>query len=287
MVHKPDIIKITESPRESFQATQRIVSAQEKADYINILLKAGFYNIDVGSFVSPTAVPNLKDTAEVLEKIDISDSRTGIMVTVGNYTGAEKAMNFEKINSLGFLYSVSPTFLKRNTNASMSEGLETLKRINELCQRNNKSTIVNLCLAFGNPYGDIFNPELVISAIDEIKTCNVKKVVLADTLACGDAEMIRKVTEMCISAFPEIEFGLHLHSSEPTWKEKTAAAFDAGCRNFDSVILGLGGCPMSGLDMIKNLSTENLLSFCQENSIENNIDRSILNKAAIRAKEIF
>jgi hydroxymethylglutaryl-CoA lyase len=287
MVLKTDIIKITESPRESFQATKRMVSAQEKADYINILLKAGFESIDAGSFVSHTAVPQLKDTDEVLRKIDLSETKTKVIVTVGNYKGAEYAMNFEQINTLGYLFSVSPTFLKLNTGSTFTDALVSLRRVNDLCVKHDKNVIANICLAFGNPYGDEFKTEDVLSAVDKIQTSGIKKVVLADTLACSDEKIISEVLTACISSFPDIVFGFHLHTTEDSWEVKTKAAFDAGCRNFDSVMMGLGGCPMSGIDMVSNLSTENLLSFCRKNFIDNSIDVNFINKATVKAREIF
>jgi hydroxymethylglutaryl-CoA lyase len=287
MTLNSNIIRITESPRESFQATKRNVSSAEKANYINILLKAGFENIDAGSFVSHTAVPQLKDTADVLRMLDLSSSKTKIVVTVGNYKGAEIAMNFEQINSLAFLFSVSPTFLKLNTGATVFDALESMRRVNELCIKNDKTVIANICLAFGNPYDDKFIIEDVLTAVDKIKDYGINKIVLADTLACANAQIIGEVLGSCINAFPEIEFGLHLHTDEKSWESKTQAAFDAGCRNFDSVLLGLGGCPMSGMDMVSNLSTENLLNFCEKKLINNNIDVSYINKATIKAREIF
>lgn len=287
MALKSNNIRITESPRESFQATKRIVSSEEKANYINILLKAGFDSIDAGSFVSHTAVPQLKDTDEVLRRLDLSGTKTKIIVTVGNYKGAENAMNFEQINSLGFLYSVSPTFLKLNTGSTIFDALVSMRRVTDLCIKNDKTVIANICLAFGNPYGDEFRLDDVLTAVERIKNYGIKEIVLADTLACADAQIIGEVLGACIKAFPEIEFGFHLHTDEKSWESKMQAAFDAGCRNFDSVLLGLGGCPMSGIDMISNLKTENLLSFCRRNSIDNNIDVSYINKATVKAREIF
>jgi hydroxymethylglutaryl-CoA lyase len=287
MALKSNNIRITESPRESFQATKRIVSSEEKANYINILLKAGFDSIDAGSFVSHTAVPQLKDTDEVLRKLDLSGTKTKIIVTVGNYKGAEYAMNFEQINSLGFLYSVSPTFLKLNTGSTIFDALVGMRRVTDLCMKYDKTVIANICLAFGNPYGDEFRLDDVLTAVERIKNYGIKEIELADTLACADAKVIGEVLGACIKSFPEIEFGFHLHTDEKSWESKTQAAFDAGCRNFDSVLLGLGGCPMSGIDMINNLSTENLLSFCRRNSIDNNIDVSYINKATVKARELF
>ena len=280
-------IKITESPRESFQACNHFLSADAKVNYIKILLNVGFDTIDVGSLVSPKAVPQLSDTQEVLNKLKTSDTKTKLLVSVGNFRGAENAMMFDQVNYIGFLYSVSPTFLKFNINSTPDEALVTIERINDLCEKNNKIQVVNLCLAFGNPYGDKYQPENVLDEVKKLQKIGITNIVLADTLACGDESTIGNVFNLCINQFPEINFGFHLHTDILTWDKKVEAAYNAGCRNFDSVILGLGGCPMSGKEMISNLSTENLISFCEKNNIETDININYLKKAIFKAHEIF
>ncbi len=283
----PNKIKITESPRESFQASKRNLGSEQKVDYINLLLKAGFDTVDAGSFVSPKAVPALKDTAEVLVKTEPVNSKTQILVSVGNLKGAEKAVMHEKIDKIAFLFSVSPTFLKLNVNTTVNEAFNTMEKIHELCIKYNKISVVDLCLAFGNPYGDEYNEDLVLETVKKITEKEIKKIVLADTLACGRADLIKNIFEKCINGFPDIDFGFHLHSDINTFEEKVDAAYSAGCRSFDSVIMGLGGCPMSGKQMIGNLSTENLLKYCSKNGIETGVDIQIINKLISKARNLF
>ena len=280
-------IKITESPREAFQAYKDFLPADKKAEYINVLLKAGFDIIDVGSFVSPKAVPKLKDTAEVIEKLDLSNTDTKILTSVGNIRGAENAVVFDEINYIGFLYSVSPAFLKLNINSTPEQALITMENIYDLCIKNNKIPVVDLCLAFGNPYGDAFSTDDVLVAVEKIRDKGIKKIVLADTLACGDDTIIEKVFKLCINQFHDIEFGFHLHTEHSSWEQKTDAAYKAGCRSFDSVLLGLGGCPMSGKEMISNLSTENLVLYCKKNNLKTNIIESCYNDALYMANNLF
>lgn len=281
-----DYIKITESPRESFQAATKNYSTDIKVEYINLLLSAGYDCIDVGSFVSPKAVPSLSDTGQVLERINSSDY-TKILITVGNLRGAETAANYEIVDYIGFLYSVSPRFLELNINSNQEKAFETIDRINEICANSNKQQIVNFCLAFGNPYGDDFNTEMVLNATEILKNKGIKHIVLADTLACGDAETIHEVFKSCIQNFPDIEFGFHLHTDKQTCYGKIDAAYKAGCRNFDSVIMGLGGCPMSGKEMINNLSTEDLLKYCSDNEIMHQLNPQILHMASNLAKKYW
>jgi hydroxymethylglutaryl-CoA lyase len=279
MLQTSNIIKITESPRESFQTVKKNVSTEKKVEYINILLKAGYDCIDIGSFVSPKAVPALSDTGMVLEIMNKSE-KTKVLITVGNLRGAETAANFNNVDYIGFLYSVSPRFLELNINSNQEKALETIDKINEICAKHNKKQLVNLCLAFGNPYGDDFNPNMVLEAAEQLRDKGIKNIVLADTLACGDAKTIKEVFELCINKQPEIEFGFHLHTDNQTWYEKVKAAYNAGCRNFDSVIMGLGGCPMSGKEMINNLNTEDLLKYCSDNQIQHQLNPRIIHEAS-------
>ncbi len=286
MLQAIDNIKITESPRESFQAAQKIVSTEHKVEYINLLLKAGFDYIDIGSFVSPKAVPALSDTGAVLNKISKSENAE-LLITVGNVRGAETAVNYLNIDYIGFLYSVSPRFLELNVNSNQQKALESIDRINEICAKHNKKQFVNLCLAFGNPYGDDFNPQMVLDAARQIGDKGIKKIVLADTLACGDVKTIKEVFELCIKNLPEIEFGFHLHTDKKTCYAKIDAAYQAGCRSFDSVIMGLGGCPMSGKEMISNLCTEDLLIYCSDNEILHPLNPKIMHQASNLVKKYW
>ncbi|MEI6821671.1 MAG: hydroxymethylglutaryl-CoA lyase [Bacteroidota bacterium] len=281
------MIKLIECPRDAMQGIEQYIPAQQKADYINALLKVGFDTIDFGSFVSPKAIPQLRDTAEVLAKLDMTSTDTKLLAIIGNLRGAEAAMAFDEISYLGFPYSSSKTFLKLNINTTPEAALLTIEDVNKLCVANKKEMIVYLSVAFGNPYGDDENNDSIIKAIKDLQKLGIKIIDLADTLGMGDAKMIGEVFEEVIPMFPDIEFGFHLHTTADSWKSKVNAAYEHGCRRFDSVILGLGGCPMSNKDMVGNLNTENLIYYFQSKDIDLNIDLNYYKEALMKAQETF
>lgn len=254
-------IKIIECPRDAFQGIEEFIPTKLKIKYINQLLKVGFHTIDFGSFVSPKAIPQLNDTAEVLRSLNLHNSASKLLSIIANYRGANQACMFEEINYLGFPLSVSEEFQKRNTNKTISEALDSLQEIQNLCIQKNKNLVVYLSMAFGNPYGEKYHPEIVLELTNKLKTIDVKTIALSDTIGASNPENISPIFSSLISEYSEIEFGAHFHTNPDTWKEKVDSAFQNGCRRFDSAIKGLGGCPMAMDDLTGNMPTEKLISY--------------------------
>lgn len=254
-------IKIIECPRDAFQSIEEFIPTKLKIKYINQLLKVGFHTIDFGSFVSPKAIPQLNDTAEVLRSLNLHNSASKLLSIIANYRGANQACMFEEINYLGFPLSVSEEFQKRNTNKTISEALDSLQEIQNLCIQKNKNLVVYLSMAFGNPYAEKYHPEIVLELTNKLKTIDVKTIALSDTIGASNPENISPIFSSLISEYSEIEFGAHFHTNPDTWKEKVDSAFQNGCRRFDSAIKGFGGCPMAMDDLTGNMPTEKLISY--------------------------
>lgn len=280
-------VKIIECPRDAMQGLHEFIPTHKKISYINSLLKVGFDTIDFGSFVSPKAIPQLKDTAEVLSKLELSDTNSKLLAIVGNKRGAEAACNFEEINYLGFPYSVSPTFLKLNISSTRQEAFSTIEYLNNLCAKQKKQLVVYLSMTFGNPYGDESSLEAINEAVKELQAIGIKIISMADTVGVGEVETIGNVFASVVNTFNDVEFGLHLHTTEATYFEKVDAAYKNGCRRFDSVMLGLGGCPMSGKELVGNLSTEHLLNYFKTNQIEVNLNEDEYFKSLLEAQKTF
>ena len=254
-------IKIIECPRDAFQGIEEFIPTKLKIKYINQLLKVGFHTIDFGSFVSPKAIPQLNDTAEVLRSLNLHNSASKLLSIIANYRGANQACMFEEINYLGFPLSVSEEFQKRNTNKTISEALDSLQEIQNLCIQKNKNLVVYLSMAFGNPYGEEYDPEIVSELTYKLKTIDVKTIALSDTIGASNPQNISPIFSSLISEYSEIEFGAHFHTNPDTWIEKVDSAFQNGCRRFDSAIKGFGGCPMAMDDLTGNMPTEKLISY--------------------------
>jgi len=281
-------IKIIECPRDAMQGIQQFIPTEKKIDYINSLLKVGFDTIDFGSFVSPRAVPQMKDTAEVLDKLDLSSSSSKLLAIIGNTVGGEIASQYEKITYLGFPFSISPTFLKNNINSTIARSLVTTNRLLNLCEKRNKTLVVYISMAFGNPYGDFWNTEIVEEWVDILSKLGVKIIALSDTVGISSPEIIHDLFSTLIPKYPNVEFGFHLHTAPNAWRERIASAFEAGCRRFDTVLNGIGGCPMSGMEMIGNLKTSYLFSYLEDNNHKlNDIDKAAFADAYMKASKVF
>lgn len=281
------MIKITECPRDAMQGIIPFIPTEMKVEYINTLLKVGFDMLDFGSFVSPKAIPQLRDTAEVVKKLNLSDTNTKLLAIIGNKRGAEIAADFNEISVLGFPFSLSPTFLQLNIKSNICDALIAIEEIQNLCIKNKKELLVYLSMVFGNPYGDVITFKEIKETISFLRRIGVRKISLADTVGMGNAEIISEIFSKLIPYYPEIEFGLHLHSTPDTWHQKVDAAYKAGCRQFDSVILGLGGCPMSAKELLGNLKTEDLVYYLEKNKIMHNLDLSKLDISTKKAVEVF
>lgn len=265
---KQTSVKLIECPRDAMQGIHDFIDTDLKAEYINLLLQVGFDTIDFGSFVSPKAIPQLRDTEAVLSKLDLSNTRSKLLAIVANLRGAEAAVLHTEINYLGFPFSVSETFQQRNTNSSITESVDTVKQLLELCDKHQKTAVIYLSMGFGNPYGDEWNAEIVEKWAAELVACGVKILSLSDTTGVASPQQIRELLPLLTGKFKHTEIGLHLHSTPDARYEKIAAAYESGCRRFDSALKGFGGCPMAKDDLTGNLATEELIHYlAQKNEV--------------------
>lgn len=280
-------VRLIECPRDAMQGLHEFIPTDVKAAYINQLLRVGFHTIDFGSFVSPKAIPQMRDTAEVLAKLDLSDASAVLLAIVANYRGAEEACQFEEIRYLGYPFSISETFQIRNTNATIAESLDRVQAIQELCVANNKELVLYISMGFGNPYGDPWNVEIVQKWVDSLVPYGIRIFSLSDTIGCSNPENIAYLFSSLIPAYPQIEFGAHLHTQPHNWREKIDAAWRSGCRRFDGALRGYGGCPMAKDDLTGNMATENLIFFLDEQSVDIGINRTAFGKSMAMALEVF
>ncbi len=280
-------IQITECPRDAMQGLHYFIPTEKKVAYLNALLGVGFDTLDFGSFVSPKAIPQMRDTAEVVSNLDTHNSKTKLLSIIANQRGAEMACRFKQIHYLGYPFSVSETFQMRNTNASVTESLDLLRHLKKLCDDADKELIIYLSMAFGNPYGDPWNADVVIQWVDRLKKIGIARMALSDTIGVATPESIEYLFTHLIGAHPDIAIGAHFHTTANTWREKIEYAFKAGCRSYDVALFGYGGCPMAKDELVGNMPTENLLSYCQENAIPLDIDYKALSRAQQIAKDIF
>jgi hydroxymethylglutaryl-CoA lyase len=259
----PAAIKITECPRDAMQGLHQFIPTAVKAAYINLLLRVGFDTIDFGSFVSAKAIPQMQDTAEVLKQLDLSNTKSKLLAIIANYRGAEEAVQYPEITYLGFPFSISETFQQRNANSDIEKAFDVVKRIKELTAKNNKELLVYLSMGFGNPYGDDWSPGLVQQWTERLVDESINHIALADTVGVATAEQIKSIYPALVNQFPETDFGIHLHATPDAWQEKIEAAYQSGCRHFDTALKGYGGCPMAKEELTGNIATENLISYLQ------------------------
>jgi hydroxymethylglutaryl-CoA lyase len=281
------MIKIIECPRDGMQGINKFIPTEQKIEYLNTLLKVGFDTIDFGSFVSPRAIPQLKDTAEVIAGLDMQNTKSKLLAIVANTIGGEIASKFDEITYLGFPFSISPSFLRKNINSTIAKSIVTTNKLLNICEKNHKILVVYISMAFGNPYGDKWNSEIVEEWVDILSKLGVKIIALSDTTGDSKPENIYSIFADIIPKYRKIEFGFHLHTTESTWYEKVDAAFKAGCRRFDTVLNGIGGCPMSGKEMIANLKTSNLFEYLDSKNRDYGIDKDAFNAAYVKAMKTF
>ncbi len=281
------MIKIIECPRDGMQGINKFIPTEQKIEYMNTLLKVGFDTIDFGSFVSPRAIPQLKDTAEVIAGLDMQNTKSKLLAIVANTIGGEIASKFDEITYLGFPFSISPSFLRKNINSTIAKSIVTTNKLLNICEKNHKILVVYISMAFGNPYGDKWNSEIVEEWVDILSKLGVKIIALSDTTGDSIPENIYSIFADIIPKYRKIEFGFHLHTTESTWHEKVDAAFKAGCRRFDTVLNGIGGCPMSGKEMIANLKTSNLFEYLDGKNKNYGIDKDAFNTAYVKATKTF
>jgi len=255
-------VKIIECPRDAMQGIKsHFISTDAKARYINSLLKVGFDTIDFGSFVSPKAIPQMRDTAAVLSKLDLSQTQSKLLAIIANTRGANDATQFEEINYLGYPFSISENFQMRNTHKTIQQSIKELEEILSIATRKNKEVVTYLSMGFGNPYGDPWNINIVGEWTEKLSNMGVNIISLSDTIGSSTPDVIKYLFSNLISNYPKIEFGAHLHTTPNSWHEKVDAAFNAGCKRFDGAIKGYGGCPMAKDELTGNMPTEKLISY--------------------------
>lgn len=255
-------MKLIECPRDAIQGLHQFIPTEKKINYINLLLESNLFDtIDFGSFVSPKAISQMADTAEVVRGLDLSKSNANLLAIIANERGATDASQFEQISYLGYPFSISETFQLRNTNATIAESLERVKAIQEISEKFDKQLVIYISMGFGNPYGDEWNAEIAIKWVDELQKLGIKIFSLSDTVGVATPESITYLFENLIPKYPNLEFGAHLHTTPDTWQEKVEAAYKTGCRRFDGAILGYGGCPMAADELVGNMPMENLLTY--------------------------
>ena len=280
-------MKIIECPRDAMQGIKDIIPTEVKSKYINSLLNIGFDTIDFGSFVSPKAIPQMHDTAEVLKQLDLSTTKSKLLAIIANTRGAQDACSFDEIKYLGFPFSISETFQQRNANSSIAESLVRVEEIQNLCVQHKKELVVYISMAFGNPYGDVWNSDIVINWTKKLSDLGVKIIALSDTIGVSNRENISYLFSNIIPEFKNVEIGAHLHSTKEKAQEKIDAAYKSGCQRFDVAIHGFGGCPMAKDDLTGNLATEDLEQYFNLHEIDLNLNTDLLYKAYTGSWDVF
>ena len=282
-----EFVKIIECPRDAIQGIKNFIPTEKKVRYINRLLDVGFDTIDFGSFVSPKAIPQMRDTAEVLATLDLSHTKSKLLAIVANVRGAQDASQFEEIDYLGYPFSISEIFQMRNTGKTIAESVLILDEIINIAHQSNKQVVAYLSMGFGNPYGDPWDVDIVASWTERLVNMGVKILSLSDTIGSSSPEVISYLFQNLIPRYAEIEFGAHLHTSPSSWYEKMNAAFKAGCRRFDSAIKGYGGCPMAKDELTGNMPTEKLITYMAKHQVVTDINSNAFESAYNVALDVF
>lgn len=281
------MLKLIECPRDAWQGHLPFIPTEQKIHYLNLLLKVGFDTLDFGSFVSPKAMPQVSDTATVVAGLDLATTNTKLLAIIANERGAAQACEFSEISYLGYPFSISETFQLRNTHAGISESVERVRAIQDLCEKRGKKLVLYISMGFGNPYGDPWSPDLARHWVSELAKLGIGIFSLSDTVGVARPEDIRSLFTELIASRPELEFGAHFHTTALDWREKVATAYEAGCRCFDGALLGYGGCPMAQDDLVGNMPTERLLEFASEKKELPPIDQKALGEALNYFKQII
>lgn len=280
-------VKIIECPRDAMQGIKMFIPTEKKVQYLQALLRVGFDTIDFGSFVSAKAIPQMVDTTEVLAQLDLSKTQSKLLAIIANTRGAEEASVHKEIQYLGFPFSISENFQMRNTHKTIAESLVTLQEILEIANKTNKEVVAYLSMGFGNPYGDPWNVDIVGEWTERLAKMGVRILSLSDTVGSSTPEVIDYLYSNLIPAYPDIEFGAHLHTTPDSWFEKIDAAYKAGCLRYDGAIKGYGGCPMAKDDLTGNMPTEKMLSYFTANKIDTNLSAMSFESAYNEALKVF
>jgi hydroxymethylglutaryl-CoA lyase len=281
------MIKLIECPRDAMQGIKTFIPTETKAAYLNHLLRVGFDTLDFGSFVSPKAIPQMRDTAEVLDLLDLDQVNTHLLAIVANRRGAENAAAFDQIRYLGYPFSISETFQLRNTNATIEESLERVSVIQELCVKHDKELVLYVSMGFGNPYGDPWNVDYVQKWVDRLAGMGIRIFQLSDTIGVASPDSIAYLFGELIPAYPNLEIGAHFHTQPHNWEEKIRTAYDNGCRRFDGAIRGYGGCPMAKDDLTGNMPMEHLVYFFRKEGEPLGVKPELFQQAMQLSQKVF
>jgi hydroxymethylglutaryl-CoA lyase len=283
-----DKIKIIECPRDAMQGLSHFIPTETKVEYIDLLLKCGFDVLDMGSFVSPKAIPQMKDTADVLDRISLNDSSTKLLTIIANKRGAEAAVCYDQITYLGFPFSISETFQQRNTNKSIEESFLLLEDIFSIASAKRKEVVLYLSMGFGNPYGDDWSDEILFHWTKRLNdSFGASIIALSDTIGCADSKILPDLYKNLITSFPKVEFGAHLHVNPFYAQELISASYEGGCMRFDTAMKGFGGCPMAKDDLTGNLPTEELIKWINKNNMKNNLDQNAVSLVMNSVSKVF
>ena len=283
-----DEIKIIECPRDAMQGLSHFIPTDTKVEYIDLLLKCGFDVLDMGSFVSPKAIPQMKDTADVLDRISLNDSSTKLLTIIANRRGAEAAVCYDQITYLGFPFSISETFQQRNTNKSIEESFLLLEDIFTLASAKRKEVVLYLSMGFGNPYGDDWSDEILFHWTKRLNdSFGASIIAISDTIGCADSKVLPDLYKNLIASFPKVEFGAHLHVNPLYAQELISASYEGGCMRFDTAMKGFGGCPMAKDDLTGNLPTEELIKWINKKNMKNNLDQNAVSLVMNSVSKVF
>lgn len=287
MNHSKKHIKIIECPRDAMQGLKDFIATEKKVDYIQSLLNIGFDTIDFGSFVSPKAIPQMADTAQVLEKLDLSDTKSKLLAIIANERGADDATKYPQIDYLGYPFSISENFQMRNTHKTIAESLTTLDYVKNKTEKRGKELVVYVSMGFGNPYGDPWNEEIVEHWVEKLIEKDIRIISLSDTIGSAEGETIKKLFTYLIPKYPTVEFGAHFHTSPNDWHEKVDNAYRSGCMRFDGAIRGYGGCPMAKDELVGNMPTEKLISYFQKQQMPTGLNLLAFESSYNETMKIF
>lgn len=280
-------IKLVECPRDAMQGWANFIPTEKKILYLNQLLNVGFDTLDFGSFVSPKVIPQMADTNLVYDSLNLDNTDTKLLAIIANLRGAETVINFEKIKYVGFPFSISETFQQRNTNSSISTAFKTVETVQNLCEKAGKQLVVYFSMGFGNPYGDIFNTEIVAKWAEKMNHLRVKVIALSDTIGVAHRGTITELFTSLIPHYPNIEFGAHFHAKHDNWQTKIESAYQAGCYRFDGAIGGFGGCPMAEDELVGNINTQNMIQYFENQGISLDLDKGAFEKSIEISRNVF
>lgn len=269
------------------QGLKTFIPTDMKVEYLNSLLKVGFHALDCGSFVSPKSIPQMADTFKIIPQLKLDETDTRLSVVVANGKGADMACEFDEITYLGYPFSVSETFQLRNTNCGFEESIHRVEEILNTCEMFGKKFVLYLSMAFGNPYHDVYHPEIVAHWVDRLSTLGVERFSISDTIGAANPPLIQELFSILYEDFPDLKFGAHFHTTPESWEEKVSSAYEVGCKRFDGAIKGFGGCPMAKDDLTGNMPTEKMIEYFESKGISTGLNLEAFAESMIISQRIF